>query len=167
MWRLALCAPLFLLVAGCGKLMPSTAEKDPLTSPQRAAWEKARKNATDFPYLVVGYDADSKEWMTRCYVNPNLYQYAWRKTTLDLWFKEDLPSAKALAEKEADNSSIVTTAVIDLLGKDNPRAVVWYFKDGGVMKRSNRGPRPHLETELQEYLLYIQTNPEIVKPPKN
>jgi hypothetical protein len=163
MWRSAVCAAALLLVFGCE---PPSVDKDPLTSQQRSAWEKVRKDVADFPYILVGFDADSKEWMTRCYVDPVLYRYDWKKTQLDPWSKEELDSIKALAKKEADNRGIVTTAVIDLLGKENPRAVVWYFRDGEVIKVSNRGPRPYLEAELRKYLLYIQTNPEMVKPPK-
>ena len=71
----------------------SDKKQSELTDKQKAAWEAKRKEVADYPYLVVGYNTDEKEWMTCVYADPKLVKYEWRKKEVDLWHKEEKDSA--------------------------------------------------------------------------
>lgn len=152
-----------LMAAGCDALAEK--KEGELTPKQKAAWQEKRKEVADYPYMVVGYDADEKEWMTCVFSDPKLVRYDWKKLSVDLWHKDEKESAVELAKQKADNSSIAATAVVDLVGGDEPKAIRWYYKQGDVMKRANGAPRPDLGVSLKKYMLFIQTNPSMVKIP--
>jgi hypothetical protein len=156
---------LALVAAGCNA---AAAKKDGLSVTQRAAWEDKRKEVADYPYVVVGYDVDEKDWMTCAYTDPKLYKYEWKKLTVDLWFKDQMDSAFELARQRAESdNSIACTAVVDLVGEPEPKALKWFFRDGERLRRSSGAPRPDLGVSLKKYLSFVQTHPDMVAVPKN
>jgi hypothetical protein len=151
-------------MVGCDAMTPK--KPGELTPKQRADWEEKRKEVADYPYMVVGYDADEKVWMTCVFTDPKLVRYDWKRLSVDLWSKDEKDSARELAKQKADSSSIATTAVVDLVGSEDPKAILWFYKQGDVLKRANGAPRPDLGVSLKEYLRYVQTNPGMVKIPE-
>lgn len=157
-----LALPFFL--ASCDAL--NEKKEAGLNSTQRAAWQEKRKEVADYPYMVVGYDADEKAWMTCVFTDPKLVKYDWKKLSVDLWHKDEQASARELAKQKADNSSIAATALVDLVSGEDPKAIRWFYKTGDVMKSANGAPRPDLGVSLKQYFLFIQANPQMVKIPE-
>jgi hypothetical protein len=153
------------MAAGCNALVEK--KEGELTSEQKAAWEEKRKEVADFPFMVVGYDADEKTWMTCVFSDPKLVKYEWKRLSVDLWHKDDPNSPRELARQKSDNPAIATTAVIDLVSHEEPKVLRWYYKQGDVRKSANGAPRPDLDVSLKKYLFFIQTNPAMVKIPAN
>jgi hypothetical protein len=164
MRRILVMLALIFTLAGCDAL--NEKKEGGLTTKQRAAWQEKRKEVADHPYMVVGYDADENSWMTCVFTDPKLVRYDWKKLSVDLWHKDERDSARELAKQKADSSSIATTVLIDLVGEEDPKAVRWFYKTGDVLKSANGAPRPDLAVSLKQYMLFIQSNPQMVKIPE-
>ena len=92
--------------------------------------------------MIVGYDADDKVWMTCIYSDPKLVKYDFKRLSVDLWHKDAKEDARELAKQKADNPSIAATALVDLVGGEEPKAIRWFYKQGDVMKSATGALAP-------------------------
>ena len=160
MRRILVMLALTFILVGCDAL--NEKKEGGLTSKQRAAWQEKRKEVADYPYMVVGYDADENTWMTCVYSDPKLVRYDWKKLSVDLWHKEDRDSARELASRR-DSSSIATTSDRPV-GEEDPGSSLVLQDGRRDEERQRRRNRPAVS--LRQYMQFIQSNPQMVKIPE-